>query len=103
MGFKRLVDYIPLVDNRNKGLKVTDLLGINITKNFMPLVANVSGTDLSKYNVGKRTANAPAIANLSIHSQSLHSFPLPARYFEKRVFNFLYPFSRKLSLVFSEA
>ena len=68
MGFKRLVDYIPLVDNRNKGLKVTDPLGINITKNFMPLVANVSGTDLSKYKVGKRTANAPAIANLSNHS-----------------------------------
>jgi len=49
--FKRLGDYIQLVDKRNKDLAVTNLLGINITKNFMPSVANVSGTDLSKYKV----------------------------------------------------
>jgi type I restriction enzyme S subunit len=51
MSFKRLGDYIQLVDKRNKDLAVTNLLGINITKNFMPSVANVSGTDLSKYKV----------------------------------------------------
>ena len=51
MSFKRLGDYIQLVDNRNKDLKVTNLLGINITKNFMPSVANVSGTDLTKYKI----------------------------------------------------
>lgn len=51
MSYKRLGDYIQLVDNRNKDLKVTNLLGINITKNFMPSVANVSGTDLSKYKI----------------------------------------------------
>jgi len=51
MSYKRLGDYIQLVDNRNKDLAVTNLLGINITKNFMPSVANVSGTDLSKYKV----------------------------------------------------
>lgn len=49
--YKRLGDYIQLVDNRNIDLVVTNLLGINITKNFMPSVANVSGTDLSKYKV----------------------------------------------------
>jgi len=49
--FRRLGDYIQLVDNRNKDLKVTNLLGINISKNFMPSVANVSGTDLSKYKI----------------------------------------------------
>ncbi|WP_372746108.1 restriction endonuclease subunit S [Lutibacter sp.] len=43
--------YIQLVDNRNKDLAVTNLLGINITKNFMTSVANVSGTDLSKYKI----------------------------------------------------
>jgi type I restriction enzyme S subunit len=51
MSFKRLGDYIQLVDNRNIDLKVTNLLGINITKNFMPSIANVSGTDLSKYKI----------------------------------------------------
>lgn len=49
--FRRLGDYIQLVDNRNKDLAVINLLGINITKNFMPSVANVSGTDLSKYKI----------------------------------------------------
>jgi len=29
--YKRLGDYIQLVDNRNKNLGVTNLLGINIT------------------------------------------------------------------------
>ena len=51
MSYKRLGDYIQLVDKRNKDLKVTNLLGINITKNYMPSVANVSGTDLSKYKI----------------------------------------------------
>ena len=51
MSYKRLGDYIQLVDNRNTDLSATNLLGINITKNFMPSVANVSGTDLSKYKV----------------------------------------------------
>lgn len=51
MSYKRIGDYIQLVDNRNVDLKVTNLLGINITKNFMPSVANVSRTDLSKYKI----------------------------------------------------
>lgn len=51
MSYKRLGDYIQLVDNRNKDLLVTNLLGINITKNFMPSVANVSGSDMSKYKI----------------------------------------------------
>lgn len=51
MSYKRLGNYIQLVDNRNKDLQVTNLLGINITKNFMPSVANVSGSDMSKYKI----------------------------------------------------
>lgn len=51
MSYKRLGDFIRLVDNRNTDLAVTNLLGININKSFMPSVANVSGTDLSKYKV----------------------------------------------------
>ncbi len=49
--YKRLGDYIQLVDKRNKELAVTNLLGINITKNLMPSVANQTGLDLSKYKV----------------------------------------------------
>lgn len=51
MKFKRLGDYIQLVDNRNIDSKITNLLGINITKNFMPSVANVIDVDLSKYKI----------------------------------------------------
>ena len=49
--YKRLGDYIQLVDVRNKDLAVTRLLGININKQFMPSVANVSETDLTKYKI----------------------------------------------------
>lgn len=51
MSYKRIGDYIHLIDNRNKDLAVTNLLGINITKNFMPSVANTSESDLSKYKI----------------------------------------------------
>ncbi|MFM2194809.1 MAG: hypothetical protein RL092_409 [Bacteroidota bacterium] len=51
MSYKRIGDYIHLVDKRNKDLAVTNLLGINITKNFMPSVANTSETDLSTYKI----------------------------------------------------
>jgi len=51
MSFKRLGNYIQKVNNRNKDLTVTNLLGVNIFKNFMPSVANQSGLDLSKYKV----------------------------------------------------
>lgn len=51
MSYKRIGDYIKLIDNRNKGIAVTNLLGINITKNFMRSVANTSESDLSKYKI----------------------------------------------------
>lgn len=44
-------DYIREVDVRNRDLKVTKLMGINIGKYFMPSVANVIGTDLSNYKI----------------------------------------------------
>lgn len=49
--YKRLGDYIREVDVRNRDLEVKELLGINIGKYFMPSVANVIGTDLSKYKI----------------------------------------------------
>jgi len=51
--YKQLGDYIQLVDVRNKDNAISEdrLLGININKQFMPSVANVSGTDLGKYKI----------------------------------------------------
>lgn len=52
---KRLGNYIRPVDVRNRELKITKPMGINIDKHFMPSVANVIGTDLSNYKlVSKR-------------------------------------------------
>ena len=51
MGYKRLGDYIREVNVRNKDLKVTNPMGINIEKYFIPSVANVIGTDLSAYKM----------------------------------------------------
>ena len=51
MEYKRLGDYIREVNVRNKDLKVTNPMGINIEKYFMPSVANVIGTDLSTYKL----------------------------------------------------
>lgn len=48
---KRLGDYIRPVDVRNRDLKVTRLLGVSITKEFIPSIANIVGTDLSAYKV----------------------------------------------------
>ena len=47
----RLGDYIREVNVRNRELKVTEPMGINIDKHFMPSVANVIGTDLSNYKI----------------------------------------------------
>lgn len=51
--YKRLGDYIQLVDIRNKDLKITNLLGVSVTKEFIPSIANTIGTNMSTYKVVK--------------------------------------------------
>ena len=46
-----LGNYIRLIDTRNKDNVTNKVLGISIEKFFMPSVANVIGTDLSKYKL----------------------------------------------------
>ncbi|MDO5527713.1 MAG: restriction endonuclease subunit S, partial [Prevotella sp.] len=52
--YKRLGDYIRLVDVRNRELLVTKLLGVSISKEFMPSIANTIGTDMSAYKIVKQ-------------------------------------------------
>ena len=52
--YQRLGDYIREVNVRNRDLKVTKPMGINIDKHFMSSVANVIGTDLSTYKLVSR-------------------------------------------------
>ena len=52
--YKRLGDYIREVNVRNRELKVTDLLGLSVNKDFIPSIANTIGTDMSTYKIVKR-------------------------------------------------
>ena len=49
--YKPIGNYIRLVDERNKGLKHTNLLGVSISKQFIPSVANIIGTDMENYKI----------------------------------------------------
>ena len=49
--FDILENHIRLIDTRNRESITDRVLGINIDKFFMPSVANVIGTDLSKYKL----------------------------------------------------
>lgn len=49
--YKKIGEHIRLVDERNKGLKVNQLLGLSISKQFIPSVANIIGTDMENYKI----------------------------------------------------
>ena len=48
---KRLGDYIRQVDVRNRDLGVDNLLGLSISKQLIPSIANTIGTDMANYKV----------------------------------------------------
>ena len=62
---KRLGDYIREVDVRNRDLEVANLVGLTIDKSFIPSVANVIGTDLSKYKIIRKNQFACSLMQVS--------------------------------------
>lgn len=52
--YKQLGNYIQQVDIRNKDLSITKLLGVSISKKFIPSIANIVGTDLSNYKIVRK-------------------------------------------------
>jgi len=52
--YKKLGQFIQTVSIKNTDLKVTNLLGVSITKKFIPSIANTIGTDMSKYKLVKK-------------------------------------------------
>lgn len=52
--YKKLGQYIRPVDERNTNLAITNLQGVSITKEFVPSIANIIGTDLSTYKIVKK-------------------------------------------------
>lgn len=67
--YKRLGDYIRLVDVRNKDLAVKKLVGLTINKAFIPSVANTIGTDLSNYKVISENQFACSLMQVSRDSK----------------------------------
>jgi type I restriction enzyme S subunit len=63
--YKRLGDYIQPVDERNRALEDLPLMGLSVTKEFIPSVANIVGTDLSKYKVIKKQQFACSLMQIS--------------------------------------
>jgi type I restriction enzyme S subunit len=49
--YKKIGDYIRLVDERNKDLEVNTFLGLSISKIFIPSVANTVGTNMANYKI----------------------------------------------------
>ena len=49
--YRKLGGIVELIDERNKSLESSEVLGISIDKEFMPSVANTIGTDLSNYKL----------------------------------------------------
>ncbi|MDY4819726.1 MAG: restriction endonuclease subunit S [Bacilli bacterium] len=63
--FNRLGNYIAEIDSRNKDMSVSNLLGVSISKDFMPSVANVIGTDLSNYKIISKNQFACSLMQVS--------------------------------------
>ena len=49
--YRKLGEYIREVNKRNKDLHVSLLLGVSISKEFIPSIANTVGTDFSNYKI----------------------------------------------------
>jgi len=49
--YKKLCPYIREIAVKNTDLSVEKLLGVSITKRFIPSIANTVGTDMSKYKI----------------------------------------------------
>lgn len=51
MSYKKLGEYIEVIDDRNKNLNDYPLLGVSVQKRFIVSIANTVGTDFSKYKI----------------------------------------------------
>src|SRR5690606_264018 len=54
MSYRKLGGLVKSVEIKNTDGKITKVIGVSITKNFIPSVANLHGVDLTKYNLIKK-------------------------------------------------
>lgn len=63
--YKRLGNYIKEIDVRNSDSGYSNLIGVSINKQFIPSVANIIGTDLSKYKIIEKNQFACSLMQVS--------------------------------------
>lgn len=63
--YKPIGNFIRVVNERNNNFKVKQLIGLSIDKCYIPSVANVIGTDLSKYKIIKKNQFACSLMQVS--------------------------------------
>ena len=63
--YKPIGNYIRVVNERNTNLRVKQLIGLSIDKCYIPSVANVIGTDLSKYKIIRKYQFACSLMQVS--------------------------------------
>lgn len=108
--FNRLGDYIVEIDNRNKDMSVSNLLGVSIAKEFMPSVANVIGTDLSNYKIISKNQFACSLMQvsrdggiaISLYKEDKPSIMSPAYHLFEIVSNELIPEYLEMIMISSE-
>ncbi|GHA24909.1 restriction endonuclease subunit S [Autumnicola psychrophila] len=59
--YRPIGNYIQLVDERNKELEISTLLGLSISKEFIPSVANTVGTNMRNYKIIRKNQFACSI------------------------------------------
>lgn len=52
--YKKLGEFLRLTDERNSDLSITNLQGVSISKQFIPSIANIIGTDLTSYKIVRK-------------------------------------------------
>ena len=63
--YKPIGNYIHPIDERNNSLRDLPLVGLIISKEFIPSVANIIGTDLSNYKIIKKNQFACSLMQVS--------------------------------------
>ena len=78
---RKIGEFVRLVDVRNRDLSVSRLLGVTLSKRFIPSVANLNGVDLSVYKVirkGQFGAKFMSVARDGILPVALYSDDEPS-------------------------
>ncbi|QTC41316.1 restriction endonuclease subunit S [Bacillus sp. V3] len=86
--YKKIGDCIRLVDERNTDLNVTTLLGLSISKEFIPSVANTVGTDFKKYKIIRK--NQFACSTMQVRRDKKMPVAL-LREFDEAIISAAYP------------